>query len=75
MASCFASPGFNTEASNAFVATGLVRTRTNLEDDEILEGKAFAIHEVKKLLVNKHIRDAKSLVALFYFFMEKGRFV
>lgn len=67
LTSCFASPGFNTELINCFLASSLEKTEAALEADEILEAKIFTIRKVKKMVMEKKIRDAKSLVALFYF--------
>jgi len=73
LASCYASPGFNTEIIHCFVASGLKKTKTALEPDEILEPKVFSLNEVKKLIDTGKIRDAKTLVALFYFFNKAGK--
>ncbi len=68
IANCFASPGFNTEVINCFVAAKLKKTSTRLEDDEILIPKVIPIREVKQMVSEGKIQDAKSLVALFHFF-------
>ncbi len=69
LASCFASPGFNTEIINCFLASDLKKTNANLEDDEILQAKVFSVKEVERMISKRQIEDAKSLVALFYFLM------
>jgi ADP-ribose pyrophosphatase len=68
----YPSPGFNTEIIHCYKAYNLKKTMTNLEDDEILTDKIFSMREVKKMIRQKKIQDAKSLIPLFYFFREKG---
>jgi len=64
---CYASPGYNTEVINCFLASGLKKTKKNLEADEVLEEKIFSVEKVEKMIDAGKIIDAKSLVALFYF--------
>ena len=73
LGSCYASPGFNTEIMHCFLAQGLRKTKTGLEPDEILEPKVFSLSEVKRMMKNGAIRDAKTLIALFYFFNGAGK--
>ena len=68
---CFASPGFNTERIHCFMASGLKKTQACLEEDEILEMKVFSCREVERMIRKKQICDAKSLVPLLYFFLER----
>lgn len=67
LGSCFVSPGFNTEILHCFAAKGLKKTQTKLEEDEILQPHVFTKTEIKRMIHQRAIRDAKSLVALFYF--------
>ena len=69
--SCYASPGINTEMIHCFVASQLRKTRAALEEDEILETEVFSEQEVEDMIHKDKIQDAKSLVALFYYF--RGR--
>lgn len=73
LASVYASPGFNTEIMHCFLAEGLQMTKNCLEPDEILEPKVFSLRETKKMIENGKIKDAKTLIALFYFFDRLGR--
>ena len=67
----YASPGFNTEIIHSFVASDLKKTKTALEADEILEAKTFSLKQAARLIRTKKIRDAKSLIPLFYYLLEK----
>ena len=67
LTACFASPGFSTERIHCFLASNLVRTKPDLEDDEILQTKIVSIPDVRSMIQRRKICDAKSLVALFYF--------
>ncbi len=68
LGACYASPGFNTEIINCFHAWDLKETSSALEEDEILEPKIFTFGEVRTIMRGGKIRDAKTLVALYYFF-------
>lgn len=71
LASFFASPGFSTEIIHAFLAKGLIRTQVALEEDEILEAHVFTLSEVREMILKRQIRDAKSLVPLFYYLLQR----
>lgn len=70
LTSCFASPGFSTEIIHCFLASQLTKTKPCLEDDEILETKIVSLKNLKSMIHRRQIRDAKSLVSLFYFLAE-----
>ena len=70
--SCYASPGFNTENIHCFLAQDLVKTEARLEHDEIIEPKIFSFREVRKMVKDRKIQDAKTLVPLLYFLNEKS---
>ncbi len=69
--SFYPCPGFSTEIIHTFVASNLVKTECALESDEILEAHVFSFKKVAAMIKAKKIRDAKSLVPLFYFLKEK----
>ncbi len=71
LTACFASPGFSTEVIHCFLASNLAKTQPNLDDDEILETKTVSMENVRSMIHRRKICDAKSLVALFYFFSEE----
>ena len=70
--SFYPCPGFSTEIIHAFAARNLIKTKAALEEDEILEPHVVSLKEVHRMILAKKIRDAKSLVPLFYFLKERN---
>ncbi|MBP9865289.1 MAG: NUDIX hydrolase [Candidatus Omnitrophica bacterium] len=68
----FASPGFSTEEIHAFEAHGLKAGKSALEEDEVLETRVVSLRQTALLIKQKKIRDAKSLVPLFYILSSRG---
>ena len=68
LASCYTSPGYNTEVIHCFTASQLCESQASLEEDEVLEVEVIAVQEVKNMIKEGKIQDAKSLVALFSYF-------
>ena len=68
LASCYTSPGYNTEVIHCFAASQLCESQASLEEDEVLEVEVIAVQEVKNMIKEGKIQDAKSLVALFSYF-------
>lgn len=64
----YTSPGYSTERVHCFVASCLKVSTPDPEDDEVLEIRAFTFHQVKMMMKKRTLKDAKSLLALFYFF-------
>jgi ADP-ribose pyrophosphatase len=67
------SPGLSTEKIYCFLAEKLVSVDSALEDDEILYPKAFTPGQVYRMIRSGQIIDAKTLLALFYFFEKHGQ--
>ncbi|MGH9754874.1 MAG: NUDIX hydrolase [Blastocatellia bacterium] len=64
---CFAMPGSSDEIIHVFFARGLKRREQSLDDDEIInEIRAFSAGELEEMIGRCEIRDAKTLVGLFY---------
>jgi ADP-ribose pyrophosphatase len=64
---CYAMPGISDEIIHVFFARGLNRHEQSLDDDEIInEIRAFSAEELKGMIGRGAIRDAKTLVGLFY---------
>ncbi len=62
------SPGLSTEKIYCYLASDLKPVSANLEEDEILYPKAFSLKAVLRMMRSGQICDAKTLLALFYFF-------
>ncbi|MBO0725771.1 MAG: NUDIX hydrolase, partial [Blastocatellia bacterium] len=64
---CYAMPGSSDEILHVFFARGLKRHEQSLDDDEIInEIRAFRAEELEGMIERGEIRDAKTLVGLFY---------
>ncbi len=61
----YPSPGFTNEVTYAFMARGLYKGTLNPDEDEYLDIEAFEIDEVKKMIMNNEINDAKTVFAFF----------
>src|SRR5262245_32340251 len=64
---CYAMPGSSDEVIHVFFARGLKRHEQSLDEDEIIrEIRAFSLSELEEMIYQGEIRDAKTLVGLFY---------
>ena len=71
IAEFYKSPGYCTEYMYVFRATFLEKTKQRLDDGEIIEQvKVFSLSEALKMIENKEIIDAHTIIALIY---EKDR--
>lgn len=61
----FLAPGYSTEYMYVFKATGLIPAPLQRDADEFLTVERFSPDEVMQLVADGHIRDCKSLAALF----------
>ncbi len=61
----YPSPGFANEVTYLFLATGLYRGEIHPDEDEYLDIELFEIDEVKKMIMNNEINDAKTVMAFF----------
>ncbi|PWT89477.1 MAG: ADP-ribose pyrophosphatase [Blastocatellia bacterium] len=60
----FVSPGFLEEKMWLFLATELVETKQQLEDDEILEVVRLSFSEAISMIADGEIEDAKTIIGL-----------
>ena len=68
----YAMPGSSDEIIHVFFARGLKRHEQSLDEDEIIyEIRAFSLSELEEMTVRREIRDAKTLVGLFYAFRRR----
>ncbi len=63
----YTTPGFTDERIHLFVATGLTRGRTNLDQDEFVEVVTMPRSRVLDAVRDGRIIDAKSLAALLFY--------
>jgi len=64
---CYAMPGSSDEIIHVYFARRLKRHAQSLDDDEIInEIRAFSLDELEEMIGRCEIRDAKTLVGLFY---------
>ena len=64
----YPTPAYNTEKIKIYKAENLVKTQTHFDEDEFLESRWFSIDELKKMVENSEIKDAKTLIALLWLF-------
>lgn len=60
----YVSPGFLTEKMFVFLATGLTKTKQNLEIDELIEVKRITFPKALDLIRGGEIDDAKTIIGL-----------
>ena len=70
-ASIFTGPGFTDEVIHIYVAGELCKTVLNPDDDEFLEAEAFDPAEIRRLICEGTIRDAKTIAAMYWLQDEK----
>jgi ADP-ribose pyrophosphatase len=64
---CYAMPGSSDELMHVFFARGLAKHEQELDVGEIIEEiRPFRLAEVDAMITRREIRDAKTLVGLFY---------
>jgi len=66
------SPGICNEVMYSFVATELDHVGQKLEDGEKISVETYTIEEIKEMIQNRQICDAKTLVVLMYYFQTRG---
>jgi ADP-ribose pyrophosphatase len=58
------TPGFTTEFMYLYEATGLVKTQTNPDEDEIIDVEIATQEECLRMVDDGRIQDAKSIIGL-----------
>lgn len=61
------SPGFCDEVVYLYKAHELKKSKTNLDDDEFLNLKEYSLEELKKMIIEGKIIDAKTVACLFFY--------
>ena len=65
IATIWPSPGYCDELMHLFVARGLTTSEQNLDEDEIIEAHSFDAEQLREMIRNGEIADAKTLAGLF----------
>lgn len=64
---CYAMPGLSDELMHIFFARRLTPRRQSLDEDEVInEIRSFTLPEIEAMIARGEIRDAKTLIGLFY---------
>jgi ADP-ribose pyrophosphatase len=64
---CYAMPGSSDELIHIFMAHGLIKGEPSLDIGEIIdEVRSFSLSEISAMIAGGEIRDAKTLVGLFF---------
>lgn len=57
--------GFTNETLYIYVATGLVKTEQNLDEDEFVTIERYELEELVSMIMNGTIKDAKTIAGIF----------
>jgi ADP-ribose pyrophosphatase len=67
VAECYAMPGSSDEIMHIFFARQLTQREQSLDEGEVInEIRPFRLTEIEAMILRGDIRDAKTLIALFY---------
>ena len=64
MAECFMAPGYTTEKIHFYLAKGLTKTQTRMDEDEDIKVERLRFTDALEKIRTGEIRDAKSIVGL-----------
>ena len=62
--------GYSSEVIHLYLALNTKPTQTHFDDDEIIETYEIPIEEVKEMILDGRIKDAKTIVAFTYYLMK-----
>ncbi len=63
--------GYSNEIIYIYLALNCKKTNTHFDDDEIIESKFIPLNEVKEMIKNGIIKDAKTICAINYYELNK----
>ena len=69
--SCYLAPGYCTELIHIFLATKIEDAKQKLEDDESIRVVTRELTEVKKMINEGLIKDAKTIIGVAYLDLDK----
>jgi ADP-ribose pyrophosphatase len=64
IAECLVAPGYSTEKIHIYLARGLMKTQTHMDEDEDISSERCQLNEALEKIRTGEIRDAKSMVGL-----------
>jgi ADP-ribose pyrophosphatase len=64
MLECFVAPGYSTEKIHIYLAKGLAKTRTRMEEDEKITVERFPFETALAKIQSGEIQDAKTIAGL-----------
>ncbi len=67
---CYPTCGYSSEVIHIYLALNTEKTHTHFDEDEIIETYLFSIDEIKQMILNGEIKDAKTIVALTCYLMK-----
>ena len=62
--------GYSSEIIHLYLATDVKHTETHFDDDEVIETYSIPIAEIKEMILDGRIKDAKTIVAFTYYLMK-----
>ena len=62
---------YSSEIIYLYLAKNCKKTQTHFDDDEVIESKFYKLDDVKNMILNGEIKDAKTICALSYYLMKK----
>jgi ADP-ribose pyrophosphatase len=62
----YASPGFVAETMSVYMATGLLKGEAEPEEDEIIHHRMVSLPTAVKMVLNRSIRDAKTISSVLW---------
>ena len=63
--------GYSSEIIYLYLAKNCKKTQTHFDEDEVIESKFYKLDDVKNMILNGEIKDAKTICALSYYLMRK----
>lgn len=69
LTSIVTTPGFTDEVIHLYLAKGLTKEEQHTDEDEFIDVVAFTPEQVKKMVLEKDIFDAKTLSALLLYYL------
>ncbi|MGM9970548.1 MAG: NUDIX hydrolase [Anaeroplasma sp.] len=73
LGSIYPTCGYSSEIIYLYLATNCEHTRQHFDDDEFIEVFYFTIDEVKKMIINGTIKDAKTICAFNNYLLLKNK--